>query len=97
MSRYTITNRAWRDLADIWIYTEENWSEAQAKSYTRSIDAGIRAIAADPSRGRACDGLRAGYFQFSAGSHVIFYRRIETGVEVVRILHQRMDFTRRLR
>ena len=34
----------------------------------------------------------AGYYEYLSGSHVLFYRRIEGGVDIVRTLHACMDF-----
>ena len=31
-----------------------------------------------------------------SASHAIFYRKTETGILIVRVLHERMDFTRYL-
>ncbi|MBF6468272.1 type II toxin-antitoxin system RelE/ParE family toxin [Nocardia beijingensis] len=41
---------------------------------------------------RSCDDIRPGYFRLPTGSHTVYYR-IATGgiVEIMRILHQRMD------
>jgi len=33
---------------------------------------------------------------FQVGSHVVFYRLIDKHIDIVRILHQRMDFERHL-
>ena len=54
----------------------------------------MAALAADPRLGRSCDQIRAGYFKYSAGSHVIFDRLADVGIDVVRILHQSMDIDR---
>ena len=62
----------------------------------RSIWEGITTVANDPYRGRPCDDIRAGYYKLSVGSHVLFYRLIPDGVDIVRILHQSMDFGRHL-
>ncbi|MGZ9116264.1 MAG: type II toxin-antitoxin system RelE/ParE family toxin, partial [Methylocystis sp.] len=32
----------------------------------------------------------------AVGAHVVFYRKAPKGVEVVRVLHRRMDFQRHL-
>jgi toxin ParE1/3/4 len=40
--------------------------------------------------------VRAGYRSSRVGAHVIFYREFPEGIEVVRILHQRMDVRRQL-
>jgi toxin ParE1/3/4 len=53
-------------------------------------------VAADPHRGRCCDEIRPGYRKYPAGSHVLFYRLLPDGIDIVRILHRRMDFERHL-
>ncbi len=92
MSKYGLSPRARIDLDEIWDYTEKNWSAAQAETYIRGIQAAIETAASDPKQGRRCDDVRAGYMKIPAGSHMVFYRRAGKGIEVVRILHQRMDF-----
>jgi len=96
MARYSLTPRARRDLDDIWTYSVERWDEGQAMAYVRELRSAIEAVADRPSRGRPCDDIRPGYFKISRASHVVFYRLLNGEVEVVRILHQRMDFTRHL-
>ncbi|HKM63956.1 MAG TPA: type II toxin-antitoxin system RelE/ParE family toxin, partial [Acidisphaera sp.] len=56
----------------------------------------IQAVAAQPGLGRPCPEVRPGYYRCAAGSHVVFYRRTDAGIEIVRILHGRMDFVRHL-
>jgi toxin ParE1/3/4 len=34
------------------------------------------------------------YRKYAAGSHMLFYRHVESGIDIVRILHSRMDFDR---
>ena len=62
----------------------------------RLIDRSFRELAKNPALGRPCDFIREGYRKHLAGRHVIFYRTMDTGVDVVRVLHQRMDFDRHL-
>jgi toxin ParE1/3/4 len=48
--------------------------------------------------GEDASHIRPGYRKQLSGRHVIYYRETEEGViEVVRVLHQRMDVVRRLR
>lgn len=47
-------------------------------------------------QGTVCDYVRHGYAKLSVGSHVAPYREASYGFEVVRILHQSMDFERHL-
>lgn len=96
MSGYRLTPAARRDLSSIWDFTEERWSVRQAEVYVTEVRAAIERIAADPVRGRRCDEIREGYRRYAIGSHLIFYVESVAGVDVIRILHQRMDPTRHL-
>lgn len=91
-----MTPSAQADLDDIWDYSAERWGEQRAESYVREIWEVVAAVAADYRRGRACDDVRPGYWRCSAGRHVLFYRLRAARVEIVRILHQSMDFERHL-
>ena len=94
---YVLSPRAQADLASVWDYSAERWGEGQAETYVRSIQAAIQTVSADPRRARPCDEIRAGYRRFVVGSHILFYRVVDGGVvDVVRILHQRMDVSRHL-
>ncbi|HEX4769133.1 MAG TPA: type II toxin-antitoxin system RelE/ParE family toxin [Lichenihabitans sp.] len=81
-------------MAEIWDYSAVRWGDAHAERYVRRIETTMAALAADPRLGRSCDQIRAGYFKYPAGSHVIFYRLADVGIDVVRILHQGMDVDR---
>lgn len=96
MRGYRLTAAARRDLSHIWDYTEEHWGIAQAEKYLTEIRGAIERIAEDPDRGRACDQIRSGYWRYSIGSHLIFYTVGAVSVNVIRVLHGRMDPTRHL-
>ena len=96
MNLYRLTPAAQRDLSRIWDYTEEQWGVRQAEAYIEDIRAAVERLAADPDRGRACDDVRGGYRRYPAGSHVVFYVVTDSGVDVIRILHQRMEPTRHI-
>lgn len=93
---YRLTPAARRDLSSIWDSTEERWGAQQAASYLEDLRRAIERIAADPMRGRPCDEIREGYRRYASGSHLIFYQPRSQGVDVIRILHQRMDVDRHL-
>lgn len=96
MSRYRLTPAAQRDLSSIWDFTQERWDVRQAETYVTEIGAAIERIADDPGRGRTCEEIREGYRRYSIGSHLLFCVESSDGVDVIRILHQRMDPTRHL-
>ena len=94
MTRYVLSPRAQADIEDIWTYTVKHWTVDQAERYLRLLQTEIEDLASDPLRGHACDEIRSGYRKGRAGSHVIFYRVEDHRINVVRVLHQRMDFER---
>lgn len=94
MSGYRLTPAAQQDLASIWDYTNERWGVGQAEKYIREIQAAIERVGQDPVRGRSREDVREGYRSYPIGSHVVFYLTHADRVDVVQILHQRMDFGR---
>ncbi len=48
-------------------------------------------LAQEPHLGRVCDEIRQGYRKHHVGRHLIFYRQVAAHIEIIRILHKRMD------
>lgn len=96
MRTYRLTPAAVHDLSSIWDFTEHRWDTRQAETYIREIQAAIERVADDPDRGRDRTEIRQAYRSVSVNSHVIFYIVRDEQVDVVRILHQRMDYRRHL-
>jgi toxin ParE1/3/4 len=97
MTAYVLSPRAQRDVEDIWDYTADHWNVRQAETYIRQIKHAVETVAAEPKNARACNDIRPGYWKYPAGSHVLFFRLTDDGsIEVVRILHSKMDFERHL-
>ncbi|MEB3063197.1 type II toxin-antitoxin system RelE/ParE family toxin [[Mycobacterium] zoologicum] len=91
-SRYLLSPAAQADLEQIWDYTHEQWGIDQADEYLREIQYAIARVAANPRIDRTCDEIRLGYRKLSVGSHALFYRlTAEDVVDVIRVLHRRMD------
>jgi len=93
---YRLTPAATKDLSEIWDYTEERWDAGQAETYVREIGAAIKRVAEDPMRGRDFGDIRPGYRRYGIESHTIYYLDRPDAVDVIRILHQRMDPSRHL-
>jgi toxin ParE1/3/4 len=85
------------DLEQIWDYTHDRWGIDHAEEYLRELQRAIERAAANPRVGRVCDEIRPSYRKRAAGSDMLFYRITAEGViDVVRVLHQRMDVDRHL-
>ncbi|WP_182178929.1 type II toxin-antitoxin system RelE/ParE family toxin [Methylobacterium radiotolerans] len=89
-ARARFTPLARSDLEEIWRYSSGQWSADQADRYHLDIVNAATELANGAKSGRPVE-VRAGYLKYRVGSHFIFYRRTDAGIEVIRILHQRMD------
>ena len=97
MAKYHLTNKAVNDLAEIWNYTFENWSENQADKYYHLLVDSFNDIANKPKIGRVYNGIIPNLKGFQVGKHIVFYREIDKKeIEIIRILHERMDLRNRL-
>ena len=93
---YVISKKAISDLEEIWSYTVELWSVAQADRYYGLIIDEISYICKNINAGKPMDHVRKGYRASKVKSHLIFYRVNNNTVEIIRILHERMDTDSRL-
>jgi toxin ParE1/3/4 len=96
--KYKISKLASEDLENIWLYTFENWSLEQADRYFNLIINEIEFLTQNPDSGNDYSFIRKGYFRSKIKSHFIFYRidKQNDFLEIIRILHQRMDIENRL-
>jgi toxin ParE1/3/4 len=74
------------DLSEIWDYIADD-NETRADAFVDIIDQKFQALASYPNMGRSRDELEEGLRSFPVGRHVIFYRVIAEGVEIIRVLH----------
>lgn len=75
----------------------KNWSVEQADRYYNQIISEIEFIANNFSSGRSIKHIKEGYRVSRVKSHLIFYKKgSDDIVEIVRVLHQRMDVEKRL-
>ncbi len=90
-ARYRLTPKADQDLAQIWRHTNENWGKSQANKYLQLLEKGFLMLLHHPKSGKARDEIRRGYRSLPVEYHVVFYRVRDKDIEIVRILHQRME------
>lgn len=94
---YYISHQAVIDLENIWKYTFDHWSLQQADRYYHLIISEIEYISLHKHVGRPRNDIRQGYRSTKVKSHLIFYRETDDQkIEIVRILHERMDIEERL-
>jgi toxin ParE1/3/4 len=94
---YRISEKAIEDLENIWTYTFHKWPIEQADRYYNLIINEIGFISKNFITGKSMDHIKSGYRASIVKSHLIFYRKTEdNNVEIIRILHQRMDIETRI-
>ena len=93
---FVISKKAVSDLQEIWLYTFEKWSVEQADRYYNLIFDEIKYICKNNNAGKSMEHVRKGYRASKVKSHLIFYRVLNDTIEVIRILHERMDIENRL-
>ena len=93
---FVISKKAVSDLEEIWLYTVEKFSIEQADRYYNLIFDEINYICKNINAGKSMEHVRKGYRAAKVKSHLIFYRVLNDTIEVIRILHERMDIENRL-
>ncbi len=97
MAKVILRQEAIDDLNDIWNYTFEKWSEKQADKYYATIKLVCNGIAENPNVGKEYHGVSKKLLGLKFGKHIIFYQELsESKIEVIRILHERMDLKNRI-
>lgn len=97
MAKVILKQKAIDDLNDIWDYSFEQWSEKQADKYYLSLKFACKEIGENPDLGREYTEIKRNLLGLKSGKHIIFYHLIsEEEIEVIRILHERMDLKNRL-
>jgi toxin ParE1/3/4 len=91
MPTFRLTKRAKQDLKEIGHYTQEVWGREQRNKYLAELDSTFHDLAKTPQKGRGCEEIRTGYRKYQVNRHVIYYRQTTADIEIIRILHDRMD------
>jgi toxin ParE1/3/4 len=92
-----ISDPARLDPVRIGQHTERQWGAAQKRKYLSRIKEVFRSLRDSPGIGTARDAVSSDLRSHRIRSHIIFYREKGTVVEIVRILHERMDPERHLK
>jgi len=90
MNQLRVAEAARSDLDEIWFYIAQDNPDA-ADQFTRTLVSRFPLLASMPQMGRPREELASRLRSFSVGNYVIFYRPMENGVEIVRVLHGARD------
>jgi toxin ParE1/3/4 len=76
-------------------YTRKRWGDEQAAAYAANLRHQIKSLREFPLRFPEFDGKYDGLRQMHCGHHMVFYLVTDDAIEIIRVLHEAMDFTER--
>ncbi|PYI84458.1 MAG: type II toxin-antitoxin system RelE/ParE family toxin [Verrucomicrobia bacterium] len=91
MNQFRVSDDARSDLDEIWFYIAQDNPDA-ADKFIRAIVSRFLTLASMPYMGRSREELLVNLRSFPVGNYIIFYRPMENGVEIARVLQGAMDF-----
>ena len=91
MASYKLAPLADADLVNIANKTIDDWGYKQAKVYLQAIDTALNTLAQTPAIGKPRPEVYKNARSFPVEKHIVYYQQSNDGIEVARILHQRMD------
>ncbi len=95
--KVSVTPQARADLRDISRYTDKKWGRQQRFNYIGNLRDRFLYLAGNPRMGRIRSEITGSPYSYHEGRHVIFYRSTAEGIEILRVLHDSMDFPRHFR
>lgn len=91
MTRYRLARLADTDLDRIWSYIARDNVSAADRQLAKLLKK-FQALAIHPDLGECRPELASGdYRSFSAGSYVIYYRKVDDEIEIARVIHGSRD------
>lgn len=94
--KLVVSDGAKADLKSISDYTMREWGARQRTRYLHLLRAAFKRLRRNPASGVARDDIARHYRSLPVESHVIYFRIFTNRVEIVRILHGRMDAERHI-
>jgi len=86
-----LRHQAEEDLESIWLYSYTEWGRKQADQYLQNLLSRIQWLSENPRIGKERADIKPGYYYFPEGAHLVFYKIIPDGIDIIGIPHQNMD------
>lgn len=74
----------------VWLYSLQEWGAEQTDRYIDDLTDAFEFLADNPRTGTQCENIRTGYRKYPVIRHVVYYRETGYGIEIIRVLHDRM-------
>lgn len=80
-----------QDLVSIWLYTWQDWGEAQADRYLDALERVMQTLAQYPKMGHERKEFTPAVRMHPHAHHLVVYQPEDDGITVIRVLHKNMD------
>ena len=90
MPEYRLAPKAREDMEAVWLYSLKQWGTRQTERYIDDLTEAFGFLAENSKAGTACENIRTGYRKYPVIRHVVYYCETTYGLEVIRVLHDRM-------
>ena len=94
--KFRLAGPAAGDLRRIARYTRDRWGAARAERYLGALKTRFQWLTLHKPYWRARPEIGEGVFVCAEQSHMIVFREYDGGIEILRVLHGRMDLKRHL-
>lgn len=91
---YVLSLEADNDIEAIFEYGEYHVGNSQAMEYLVGLNDHFKAIAKNPKIGKERSEIKDGLFSFPYISHIIFYRKMNGYIRIIRVLYGGRDLVR---
>lgn len=88
---YTLSEEAVKDIDELIEFGENKFGNSQAVKYLIALAQEFERLADNPEIGRKRNEIKPGLYSKNHISHIIFYRKLDTKIRIVRVLYGGRD------
>jgi len=90
MTKYTLSQKASTDLANIFQYTFKSFNISQAESSLSELEACFIMLSNEPNLAHKVEDIRKGYSRYLFRKHAVYCKDRKDDIFIIRALHQQM-------
>lgn len=88
---YVLSKEAVEDIEDIFEFGEHKFVNVQAITYLMGLSELFEKLSLNLDMGRKRSEIKTGLLSISYHSHIVFYRKLESRIRIVRVLYGGRD------
>jgi len=92
MAKYILSQKASKDLANIFQYTYKNFAISQAEAYLSELEECFIMLSVQPDLAHKVEDIRKEYFRYLFRKHAVYFKARKNDILIIRVLHQQMKY-----